>query len=138
MENRKVSLTRVYRFSAAHYLSSPFLSDDENRQTYGKCGRTAGHGHNYVLKVTVKGTVDPVTGMVMDTRELDNIVTRYVIDPLDHKNLNVELKAIPIPTSEVLVEAIWNRLAPHIKSPPLYKIEVDETRKNGFKYFGEK
>lgn len=136
MESRTVYLTRVYGFSAAHYIRSPFLSDEENQSLYGKCGRSAGHGHNYTLTVTVKGAVNPRTGMVMDVSKIDNIVNHYIIEPLDHRNLNMELKDIPIITSEVLIENIWKRLKPHFTKQELYKVGVIETRKNSFECFG--
>lgn len=136
MGNRRISLTRVYRFSAAHKLVSPWLSDDENSRIYGKCSHPAGHGHNYILKVTVKGRVDPLTGMVANVEELDRIVKARVLDRLDYKNLNEELKNTPILTSECLIGEIWNLLTPFVNDPSIDKIEVEETRKNRFKYFG--
>ena len=134
METREVLLTRVYSFSATHRLHSPFLSDEENRKVYGKCGRPAGHGHNYVLKVTVKGPLDPLTGKVIDVASIDEIVNREVIEPLDHKSLNIELSSTPILTSEILIEEIWKRLRPHIKEAKLHQIDLGETRKNSFEY----
>lgn len=136
MEDRQVNLTRVYHLSAAHYLKSPYLTEEENKRTYGKCGQVAGHGHNYVIRVTVKGAVDDVTGMVMNVAELDEIVHKYIIDPLDHRNLNIELGHLPILTSELVTQEIWERLRPRIRGAQLYSVEVDETRKNGFQYFG--
>lgn len=133
-DKREVSLTRAYRFSAAHRLSSPYLSTEENRRLYGKCGNTAGHGHNYILRVTVKGYPDPVTGSVFPVAELDEIVNRNVINLFDHRNLNCVLDNIPIITSEILVEEIWRRLAPHMDGIKFENIEVDETRKNSFSY----
>lgn len=137
MENKKISLTRVYRFSAAHRLVSPYFSEDENRKIYGKCSHSSGHGHNYILKVTVRGEVDPLTGMVANVDELDRIVKEHVLDKLDHKNLNKELKDTPILTSECLISEIWRLLTPYVKEPAVDKIEVEETRKNRFKYYGK-
>ena len=136
MGNRKVNLTRIYHFSASHRLNSPFLDEDENRRIYGKCGHKAGHGHNYLLHVTVRGEVDPVTGMVADTADLDEIVKREVLDSLDHRNLNIELKEAEILTSEVLIACLWERLKPHFDDPELYRIEIEETEKNRFEYYG--
>lgn len=137
MESREVRLTRLYSFSAAHSLHSPYLTEDENRRLFGKCGRPAGHGHNYILRVTVKGPVDPATGMVVDVSLLDDIVKKHALDPLDHKNLNVELETLPILTTEMLIKEIWSRLKLRLQRPDLIKIEIDETRKNGFGYCGE-
>ncbi len=134
MENRKVCLTRSYTFSAAHYLSSPFLGEEENRNIYGKCGRPTGHGHNYTLSITVKGPVDKQTGMVINTAEMDEIVNCEIIEPLDHRNLNRELKGGAIPTSEFLIEEVHNRLKKHFRRIELYKVELNETRKNSFEY----
>ncbi len=136
MSDKKVYLTRVYRFSAAHRLWSPFLSEEENKKIYGKCGQSSGHGHNYTVKVTVKGSVDPLTGMLIDIAELDEIVDKHVIEPFDHKNLCVELKNIPVMTSESIIKEIWDRLQPHIKKVELSNIELHETRKNSFEYGG--
>lgn len=136
MATRIVYLTKIYQFSAAHYLNSPFLSADENKKIFGKCGNKAGHGHNYEVRVTVRGEVNPVSGMLMDLAELDEIVQKEVLTPLDRKSLNVELKNLSILTTEILTKEIWKRIHPHINQAELYRIEVDETRKNGFKYFG--
>ena len=133
-DKRRVSLTRAYRFSAAHRLTSPFLDAEENRRVYGKCGNPAGHGHNYLLRVTVKGPVDPVTGSVFPVSKLDEIVGQNVIEPFDHRNLNQVLGNIPIVTSEVLAEEIWRRLTPHLTGVEFERIEIDETRKNSFSY----
>lgn len=135
-ENRKVYLTKVYGLSAAHRLSSPFLSAEENDELYGKCGRSSGHGHNYTIKLTLSGTADPATGMLADMRDIDGVVNKYIIEPLDHKNLNVELKTLKVLTSETLIAELWSRLAPHIKNKKIHKIELEETRKNNFKYYG--
>ncbi|MDT8316735.1 MAG: 6-carboxytetrahydropterin synthase [bacterium] len=135
-ENRKVYLTRVYSLSAAHRLGSPYLSDEENDKLYGKCGRSSGHGHNYTLKLTLSGTADPLTGMLADIREIDDVVKKHIMEPLDHKNLNVELKTLKVLTSETLLAELWSRLAPHIKNKKIHILELEETRKNNFKYYG--
>jgi len=135
-KTREVRLGRQYRFSAAHFLHSPYLSEEENRKVFGKCGRKAGHGHNYILRVVVSGKVDEMTGMVIDLSRLDDIVNRKIIIPFDHKNLNEELSPMQVLTSEVLIAEIWKRLKPHFNSPRLYKIEIDETPKNSFEYYG--
>ena len=135
-ENRRLYLTRVYSLSAAHRLSSPYLSDEENKELYGKCGRSSGHGHNYTIKLTLSGTPDPATGMLAEIRDVDEIVAKHIIEPLDHKNLNIELKELEILTSETLIAEIWRRIAPHIKNSQIHKIELEETKKNNFKYYG--
>ncbi len=136
MESRKVRLARLYRFSAAHRLYSSRLAKEENLHLFGKCGRPAGHGHNYHLKVVVEGAVDPVTGMVIDLARLDRIVDRHVLAEFDHRNLNDDVGLEPVPTSEMLAVEIWKRLEPHLKKPRLVVVEIEETRKNLFSYEG--
>ena len=80
-----VYLTRRYRFSAGHRLHNDALSAEENRRVYGKCNNPNGHGHNYLLEVTVAGAIDPATGMVFDLVALDGIVAERVLEKLDHK-----------------------------------------------------
>jgi len=138
MASRQLCLTRSYRFSAAHYLNSPHLSREENISLYGKCGHEAGHGHNYTLKVTLKGPPDPETGMIVNYVEMDGIIREKVLNRLDHENLNLAHCKMEIPTSENLIQEIWAWLEPCFKTPSLYKIELDETSKNGFKYAGGK
>ncbi len=136
MESRQLYLSRSYNFSAAHYLSSPHLSREENISLYGKCGQDAGHGHNYTLKVTLKGSPNPETGMLVDCTEMDAIIKERVLNKLDHENLNLAHCKVEILTSENLTKEIWDWLAPCFNAPSLYKIELNETRKNGFKYAG--
>ncbi|NRF95585.1 6-carboxytetrahydropterin synthase [Paenibacillus frigoriresistens] len=127
-------LTRKYHFCASHRLHSEQLSPEENIHLFGKCNNPHGHGHNYYLDVTVKGNPDPVTGMIINPAELDEIVERVVLDKFDHKHLNLdtdEFKNIN-PTSEVVAMVIYNMLRPQI--PMLYRIGLWETEKNYFEY----
>src|SRR5262245_6506509 len=97
-----VSITRRVEFCASHRLFNPKFSDEKNDALYGRCNNPNGHGHNYVLEVTVAGEVDPETGMVMDLKELKKVLDREIIDRVDHKNLNMDvdfLKGV-IPTAE--------------------------------------
>ena len=87
-----VYLTRRFRFSAGHRLHSDALNPEENLRIYGKCNNPNGHGHNYVLEVTVSGTIDPATGMIFDLVALDGIVAERVLDKFDHKNLNLDME----------------------------------------------
>src|SRR5262245_21246017 len=105
-------VTRRYAFAASHRLHSISLSDEENQRIYGKCNHPYGHGHNYVLHVSARGPLDPTTGWAIDTRRLDALVTRQVIGPFDHRNLNLdvaEFETIPA-TSENLGREICRRL----------------------------
>src|SRR5438270_12847914 len=98
----RAHLSRRYRFSASHRLHSEQMSDAENRATYGKCNNPHGHGHNYVLEVTVSGQVDE-NGMVCNLVELDGCVGREVVTQFDLENLNMrpEFEA-SVPTTENL------------------------------------
>ncbi|PYE48833.1 6-carboxytetrahydropterin synthase [Paenibacillus barcinonensis] len=129
-------LTRKYHFCASHRLHSPLLSDEENRQLFGKCNNPHGHGHNYVLDVTVQGTPDADTGMIIHLSELDSIVEREVLDRYDHHHLNLDVEDYKDlnPTSEVVAMVIYNLLKPHL--PQLYRIGLWETDKNYFEYYG--
>jgi 6-pyruvoyltetrahydropterin/6-carboxytetrahydropterin synthase len=109
------------------------LSEAENKRVYGKCSNPYGHGHNYVLEVTVTGPVDPETGMIANLGELDPFVQRKVIEPFDQKFLNEEVAEFKeqVATTENVCREIFRRL----KSFPLAKLErvrVEETSKNSF------
>jgi 6-pyruvoyltetrahydropterin/6-carboxytetrahydropterin synthase len=129
----KISVTRRYRFAASHRLYSPELSEAENRRVYGKCSNLHGHGHNYVVEVTLTGPVDPATGMVANLGELDPFVEREVIDVFDHKNLNEEVADFQsyVPTTENLVQAIYRRLE-RFPAARLDRVRVEETSNNSF------
>jgi len=105
-------LTRKAEFSASHVCRLPGLSDEENRQLFGPGSNPSGHGHNYVLEVTVEGTPDPVTGMVVDLKHLKDIIEEAVIEPMDHRFLNFEVSPFDkvVPTTENLAAEIWRRL----------------------------
>lgn len=140
-----VFLTRRYRFSAAHRLHNEALSPQENVRIYGKCNNPHGHGHNYVLEVTVAGEVDPATGMVCDLALLDGVVGREVIERFDetHLNLDGESFRTQIPTSENICLEIYNLLrAPLEGAGPgrntrLDRVRLEETNSNFFEYCGE-
>jgi 6-pyruvoyltetrahydropterin/6-carboxytetrahydropterin synthase len=126
-----VSITRRAGFSASHFCSHPDLSPEQNRELYGKASGPSGHGHNYVLEVTVRGEVDPVSGMVMDLKELKAVMEREVIEPFDHRFLNYEVPPFDrvIPTPENIVWEIWRRLAPHLNGAGrrLHRVRLYET-----------
>ena len=112
-----ILLTRKAEFSSSHYYWSDQLSEQENLRLFGKCANRNGHGHNYTLEVTVEGEVDPVSGFVVDLKELKEVINRQVVDVYDHRHLNLEVPEFKqvIPTTENLAIAIWNRLAPKLK-----------------------
>lgn len=134
----KVHLSRRYRFPASHRLHSARLSEEENRQIYGKCANPYGHGHNYVLDVTVSGPIDPATGMVANLAELDALVERKVVEVFDHKYLNEQVAEFrdQVPTTENLCRDIYRRLRA-FPGARLERIRVEETEKNSFEYTEE-
>ena len=137
----KAHLTRRYRFSASHRLNSEKMSAEENLSTYGKCNNPHGHGHNYVLEVTVEGTPDPVTGMVLDLKALKDTLNREVVEIYDHRFLNREVAPFDhvIPTPENIAIDIWNRLQPHLSGPRgrLHGVRIYETPDLYVDYFGD-
>jgi 6-pyruvoyltetrahydropterin/6-carboxytetrahydropterin synthase len=134
----KIELGRRYRFAASHRLHTAKLSEEENARVFGKCANPYGHGHNYVLEISVSGDVDPATGMITNLAELDPFVEREVIEVFDHHSLNEDVAAFRdvVPTTENLCIEIYNRLKgfPHAK---LERVRVQETTNNSFEYAGE-
>lgn len=124
-----VYLTRKIEFSASHFYHNPDLSPEENRRVFGKCNNPHGHGHNYVLEVTVAGEPDPATGMVLDLKELKEILQREVMDRVDHRHLNHEVPELAgkIPTSENIAMTIWQWLMPKITKGRLHRVRLYET-----------
>jgi 6-pyruvoyltetrahydropterin/6-carboxytetrahydropterin synthase len=130
-------LSRRYRFSASHRLHIDALQPERNREIYGKCNNPFGHGHNYIVQVTLSGPVDAVTGMVTNLGDLDSFAQREMLDFFDHANLNVlECFRDLVPTTENLCVELWRIFAryPHAR---LERIRVEETGNNAFDYFGE-
>jgi 6-pyruvoyltetrahydropterin/6-carboxytetrahydropterin synthase len=132
-------VTARLTFSAAHRLHNPAFDDAWNRRTYGKDDNPGGHGHNYSLQVSVRGKIDPQTGMVIDLKRLKEIVNERVIDRVDHCNLNEDVDFLRgiIPTAENLARAFWQQLAPAIVQGTLHEIVLQETEKNSVIYRGE-
>ncbi|HEY6185460.1 MAG TPA: 6-carboxytetrahydropterin synthase [Terriglobales bacterium] len=134
----KAHLTRRYMFSASHRLHSPQLSDDENRATYGKCNNPYGHGHNYMLEVTVSGPVDEATGMVCNLADLDGFVQKEIVERFDIQNLNTlpEFKDL-VPTTESLSIVIYEIMQRSFRFAHLEKVRIEETMMNSFEYAGD-
>ena len=109
-------ITRKVEFSASHVCRLPQLSEQENRELFGLAANPNGHGHNYVLEVSLEGEPDAVTGMVMDLKELKEILMRQVVEPYDHRFLNYEVPPFDhvVPTTENIARDIWQRLEPHL------------------------
>jgi 6-pyruvoyltetrahydropterin/6-carboxytetrahydropterin synthase len=130
-------LTRRYHFSASHRLHADALSEDQNRDTFGKCNNPFGHGHNYVAAVTFSGPVDPMTGMVCNLADLDAYAQEHVLSRFDHTNLNtLGLFAELVPTTEYFAVALHRIFArfPYVR---LDHIHVEETGNNSFDFAGE-
>jgi len=132
-------ITRKVEFSASHVCRNPRLSDEENRALFGPAANPHGHGHNYLLEVTVEGTPDPVTGMVVDLKLVKEILNREVVDVYDHRFLNREVAPFDkvIPTAENVAIDIWNRLVPHFAGARLRGVRLYETPDLYVDYFGE-
>ncbi|MFQ6093646.1 MAG: 6-pyruvoyl tetrahydropterin synthase family protein [bacterium] len=134
-----IYLTRRAEFSAAHILYNPELSSAENERLFGKCSNPKGHGHNYVLEVTVRGKMDRETGFFINVETLKQIIDREVIDLLDHKNISLEIDFFEenVATCENIAKWAWNRLKDKIAGCTLYRVKLYETPNNYVEYFGD-
>jgi 6-pyruvoyltetrahydropterin/6-carboxytetrahydropterin synthase len=133
-------ISRRAEFSASHICRSPELSMEENQALYGPGANANGHGHNYVLEVTLKGLPDAATGMIYDLKDLKDVMHREVVDPMDHRHLNYEVPPFDkvIPTTENLTLEIWKRLEPHFQQGParLHSVRLYETEDTFVDYYG--
>ena len=135
-----VYLTRVEHFNAAHKLAHPNWSKEKNEEVFGVCANENWQGHNYELLVTIKGEPDAETGFLFDVKKLSTIIKQYIIDELDHKNLNLDVPfmAGKLCSIENLVYGIWNQLQPHIPTGvSLHCIKLVETPRIFVEYYGE-
>jgi 6-pyruvoyltetrahydropterin/6-carboxytetrahydropterin synthase len=134
-----VYLTRKEHFSASHRLHNPDWSDERNREVYGKCNNPNGHGHNYVLEVTVTGNPSKETGMVIDLKMLSGIINDALIDKVDHKHMNLDVDFLRgiIPTAENMAMSFWQILKNNIQGGVLYAIKLYESDTNVVEYRGE-
>ena len=140
---RVVRVTRRYRFSAMHRLHAPELGEQRNREVYGKCNNPCGHGHDYVLDVTVRGPLDERLGRLLSIDQLDQFVRDTIVKAMDRRNLNVEIPEFGtlVPTTENLARVVANRLAaawplafPGSAALP-EKVRIWETKRNIFEVF---
>jgi 6-pyruvoyltetrahydropterin/6-carboxytetrahydropterin synthase len=133
-----VTVTRRLRFSAAHRVHNPSLSDAENESLFGQCNHPNWHGHNYVLEVSVSGPVDERTGYVMDLGVIRDVVTREVISKVDHRNLNLDVDFLTgtIPTTENIIVACWRVIETHLAPARLTRLRLWETENNYAEYDG--
>jgi len=135
-----MKITRRAEFSASHFCASAKLSPEQNLALYGQAASPMGHGHNYIVEVTMEGQPDPVTGMVMDLKQLKEVMEREVIEPMDHRFLNHEVPPFQevVPTPENLAREIWNRLEAPLRSPHarLQSVRLYETEDLWVEYTG--
>ncbi|MBL0259028.1 MAG: 6-carboxytetrahydropterin synthase [Bacteroidetes bacterium] len=135
-----VYITRKETFSAAHKLTRPDWSLEKNEEVFGKCSNPNWHGHNYQLWVTVKGEINPETGFVTNLAEISLLLKHYVLDKVDHKNLNMDVDFMKgkLSSTEVLAVEIWKQIEnPIVKlGCQLHSIKIQETDKNFIEYFG--
>lgn len=138
---KTVYVTRRERFNAAHKLWNHDWSDEKNHEVFGKCANPNWHGHNYEVHVTIKGEPAPDTGYCMDLKVLSQILKEHVVEPLDHKNLNLDVPWMKgkMASTEILIIEIWNQLFEPIKAVgcTLHSIRLYETENNYADYFGE-
>ena len=135
-----VYLTRSEHFNAAHKLYNPAWSYEKNEEVFGKCANENWHGHNYELLVTVKGIPSHDTGFVFDVKRLSDIIKEYVIEVVDHRNLNVDVQFMKgkMCSTENLAIEIWKQLIPHLPAGvQLHCIKLYETPRIYVEYFGD-
>jgi len=134
-------VTRRYKFAASHRLHSSELSEPENRELYGKCNNPYGHGHDYVLEVSVAGPLDSSSGQVVNVPVLDRLVNERILRDFDHRYFNADVREFStdlVPTSENILRVIENRLSAHWHTsfpgdwPRLEGIRLQETKRNRF------
>jgi len=132
-------ITKKVHFSASHRLFNPSFTNEKNDEIYDKCNNYYGHGHNYVLEVTVKGIPNPETGYVIDLKKLKRILNETIVDKVDHKHLNFDVDILKgvITSVENLAVIFWNLLKEEIKEAELYRIRLFETENSFVEYFGE-
>jgi 6-pyruvoyltetrahydropterin/6-carboxytetrahydropterin synthase len=132
-------VTKKVEFSASHRLFNPEWDFEKNQEVFDKCNNLNGHGHNYVLEVTVKGTPDPETGYVIDLKALKDIITKNVLSLVDHKHLNKDVDFLRgvIPTVENISVLFWQQIEKHITNGKLHKIKLFETPNSWVEYHGE-
>ena len=135
-----VYLTRIEHFNAAHKLYNPAWDKEKNESIFGKCANENWHGHNYELHVTIKGEISPDTGFLFDVKKLSLLITEFVLEKVDHKNLNMDVDFLKgkMCSTENLVMGIWHELQPHLPAEvKLQCIKLYETPRIFVEYFGD-
>jgi 6-pyruvoyltetrahydropterin/6-carboxytetrahydropterin synthase len=133
-----VEITKRLEFSASHRLFNPEFSEERNWEIYGICNNPNGHGHNYALDVTVAGAPDPRTGMIIDLKQLKDLLDEILIRKVDHKNLNLDVPFLRgcVPTVEMLVLRFWEQLEGKLPGCRLHELVLYESRTNYARYRG--
>jgi len=128
----KTKITRRVTFSAGHRLFNPSFSDEKNREIFGACSNPNGHGHNYILEVTIAGEIDPETGMIINLKDMKRIINEDIVNRVDHHNLNddVEFMTGIIPTTENFANRIWDILDKKFGNEFLHRIILRESENN--------
>lgn len=134
-----IYITRRLDFCASHRLFNPEFSDEENKEIFGLCNNPNGHGHNYILEVTVKGEIEANTGMVLDLKTLKKIINHEIVDKVDHKNFNMDVDFMEgvIPTAENIAIKFWDILKPKIDNGSLHELKLYESERNYVVYRGD-
>ncbi len=134
-----IYVTKRIEFSASHRLFNPNFSNEKNIEIFDKCNNINGHGHNYVLEVTVKGIPNPETGYVIDLKQLKRILKTEIINQVDHKHLNLDVDFLNgiIPTAENITVLFWRKLSNKITNGVLHKITLYETNDSYVEYYGD-
>jgi 6-pyruvoyltetrahydropterin/6-carboxytetrahydropterin synthase len=135
----KATISRKTHFNAAHRLHNKHWSDKKNAEVFGKCNNPNYHGHNYVVEARVKGEIDPETGYVMDTKVLNGLLEKEVIEKFDHKNLNLDTEEFKNlnPTAENIARIIYEKLSAKIDATKKLTIILHETERNYVEYSEE-
>ncbi len=134
-----VYITRKEHFNAAHRLFNSSWSDEQNEMFFGKCANKNYHGHNFDIYVTLKGVADENTGMVMDLRKLKDVIQEFILEKMDHKNINLDVDFMKnkMASIENFVVEIWKQLEPNIENGTLHCIKLFETENQFVEYYGE-
>lgn len=134
-----IYITRKLDFCASHRLFNPDFTEEQNKTAFGLCSNPNGHGHTYTLEVTIRGEVNPQTGMIMDFKNLKELVKTEIIHKVDHKNLNVDVPFLDgvISTVENMAVAFWRILEPRITNGVLHEIKLYESERNYVVYRGK-
>ena len=128
----KITVVRAEHFNAAHRLHNDNWSDEKNKAFFGKCNNPNYHGHNYDLEVMVTGEIDPQSGYLIDMKDLSDLIKKEVLEPFDHKNLNLDVKEFfqLNPTAENIAVVIYNKLRTQLDKKFELKIKLYETKRN--------